>query len=252
MPGSLYVVALPIGDKNDITLRALEVLKSADLLVAEESSTVRKIFHDYGFKTEFFLLNEHNEAKDASFVLECLAKGENVALISDCGTPAFADPGTILIDFCHRKNIRVIPVPGASSLLSALSVSGFNIKKFYFAGFINLQKEARQSDWEFLKKKNETIVVMETPYRIDLFFEELAIHFPEREICFCYKATMPEEIIKRGKAGALYKMIKEKELKGEFVIVINTNNRESSHTPDEAKKSKAAQNQTRRFAKSSK
>jgi len=222
--GSLYVVALPIGDKNDITLRALEVLKSVNLIVAEEIKTVRKIFHDYDFKSEFFLLNEHNEAKEADCVIEFLQKGENIALISDCGSPAFADPGTILIDLCHRKNIRVIPVPGASSLMSALSVCGFNIKKFHFAGFINQQKEARNTDWEALQKKTESIVLMETPYRIESFFEELAKFFPEREICFCYKATMPEEIVKRGKAGAIKKLIKDKELKGEFVIVINAVN----------------------------
>lgn len=222
--GSLYVVALPIGDKNDITLRALEVLKSVNLIVAEEIKTVRKIFHDYDFKSEFFLLNEHNEAKEADYVVDFLLKGESIALISDCGSPAFADPGTILIDICHRKNIRVIPVPGASSLMSALSVCGFNIKKFHFAGFINQQKEARNADWEALQKKKESIVLMETPYRIEPFFEELAKFFPDREICLCYKATMPEEIIHRGKAGAIKKMIKEKELKGEFVIVINALN----------------------------
>lgn len=234
--GSLHVVAIPIGDKNDITLRALEILKSVNLIVAEEIKTVRKIFHDYNFKSEFFLLNEHNEAKDANFVVDFLLKGENIALISDCGTPAFADPGTILIDLCHRKNIRVIPVPGASSLMSALSVSGFNIKKFHFAGFINQQKEARQAEWEFLKKKNETIVIMETPYRIDVFFEELTKYFPEREICFCYKATMPEEIIQRGKAAAIKKMIKEKELKGEFVIVINASQTVQNFIPNQTRK----------------
>lgn len=220
--GILYLVSVPIGNDDDITLRALKVLKEVNLVVAEELKIVRKIFGIHKIKNEFFILNEHNEMTDAGYITEFLEKGENLALISDCGTPVFADPGTVLINECRRKNIEVKIVPGASSLMCALTGCGFNIKKFYFAGFLSKTQNERKED---LKRLNndfcEPFVIMETPYRLNALLTDIDSIMPSRELSFIYKCTQPQEVIINGTAKKILTYVAENELKGEFIIVAN-------------------------------
>jgi len=217
--GNLYLVSIPIGHKDDITLRAINTLKTVDVIVAEEDKSIRKLFHDYDCKKEYYILNEHNEEEDAEFVTEFLLKGEDVALVSDCGTPVFADPGQRLVAKCYQKNIKVIPVPGASSLMSALVVASFNIKKFYFAGFLPKTSEDRLAEMKNIYKRGEVTVMMETPYRIVPFFQDLAKVFHDRKLTFVYKVTMPEERIICDYPKNILAAIEKDELKGEFVVI---------------------------------
>ncbi len=224
--GTLNIVSIPIGNKDDITLRALKVLKSVDVVIAEESKGVQKLFRDYDFKKDFFLLNEHNENRDIDHVISFLENGENLALVSDAGTPVFADPGQKLVSGCLAKNIIVKPIPGASSLMSALAVSSFDIKKFHFAGFLGKNSPERVQDMKYIQKKiGITTVIMETPYRIIPFFEDLTTVFSDRKITFVYKATMDEELIIKDFPQKILKIIKKEEFKGEFVVVVPGNKR---------------------------
>ena len=221
--GNLYLVSIPIGHKDDITLRAINTLKSVDVIVAEEDKSVRKLFHDYDCKKEYYILNEHNEEDDAAYVSDFLEKGENVALVSDCGTPVFADPGQKLVARCYQRGIRVIPIPGASSLMSALVVASFNIKKFYFAGFLPKTSDERLAEMKNIYSRGEVTVMMETPYRIVPFFQDLAKIFHDRKLTFVYKVTMPEERIICDYPEKILSIIEKDELKGEFVVIADGN-----------------------------
>ena len=136
MSGILYLVAIPIGNEEDITLRALSVLKSADIVLCEERSEGARLLRHYGIEKQIETLNEHNESAAAGIMVDVLKKGKSISLISDAGTPVFSDPGRVLVEKAIQQNIKIVPVPGASSLLPALIVSGFPIKEFVFTGFL--------------------------------------------------------------------------------------------------------------------
>lgn len=218
--GKLYIVAIPIGNQADISQRALETLKAADVIVTEESSAVKSLFAIHNFKKEYFVFNEHNEEKDADYVLEFLLKGENCALISDCGTPVFADPGRALLQRCYAKKITVVPVPGASALMTLLSLAPIDIRKFLFAGFIQKTKQERVTELKKLKSLKVPVVLMDTPYRLLDVMEDIADIFNDKKVLFLYKATMPEEIIKYDMAEKIYQYCKQNGLKGEFMVLV--------------------------------
>ena len=220
--GKLYIVSLPIGNSGDITERALEVLKRVDVIIAEENASVKKLFSAYKFKKEYFVFNEHNEQADADFVIEFLEKGEDCALISDCGTPVFADPGQFLIKHCYAKNIQVVPVPGASSLMSLLAVSPINIKKFFFAGFLPKKQDERILELKKLRALKQPVVIMDTPYRLIAVLEDVAKIFDNQKILFLYKATMDEEVVKYDISSKILKFCKSNELKGEFMLMVES------------------------------
>lgn len=217
--GKLYSVAIPIGNKSDISERALDVLKSVDVIITEEESAVRSLFAVHKFKKEYFVFNEHNEERDAAFVLDFMLKGENCALISDCGTPVFADPGRVLLQHCYSRNIQIIPVPGPSALMTLLSLSPIDIRKFLFAGFIQKTKKERVSELKKLKNLNLPVILMDTPYRLLDVMEDIAEIFNEKKVLFVYKATMPEELIMYDKASVVYQHCVSHDLKGEFMIL---------------------------------
>ncbi len=218
--GTLYIVSIPIGNRSDISERALETLKKTDVIITEEASAVKSLFSIHNFKKEYFILNEHNEEKDASFVLEFLLKGENCALISDCGTPTFADPGRILLKQCYARNIKVVPVPGPSALMTLLSLSPVDIRKFLFAGFIQKTKQERVSELKKLKSLHVPVILMDTPYRLLDVMEDVADIFNDKRILFLYKATMPEEMVMYDMASKIFQFCKKNDLKGEFMILV--------------------------------
>lgn len=221
--GKLYIVAIPIGNKADISERALEILKSVDVIITEESSAVKGLFGTHKFKKEFFVFNEHNEETDADYVTEFMLKGENCALISDCGTPVFADPGKILLQKCYAKKIPVVPVPGASALMTLLSLSPIDIRKFLFAGFIQKTKNERISELKKLKMLRVPVVLMDTPYRILDLMEDVADIFNDKKTLFIYKATQPEEVVLYDTSVNIFKYCKKHDLKGEFMILVENN-----------------------------
>jgi 16S rRNA (cytidine1402-2'-O)-methyltransferase len=221
MSGVLYLVAIPIGNYEDITFRAVSVLKSVDLVVCEERSEGLRFLRHYGIEKPIETLNEHNEAAAASIVLDRLKGGASAALISDAGTPVFSDPGRVLVEKAIHHHIKIVPVPGASSLLPALIVSGFPIKEFVFAGFLSPKRERRLTELRNLKKERRTIILMDTPYRLVQLMRDMADVFGEtRRVCVAFDLTLVTEEIFHGTSPKLYQQFLKEERKGEFVVVL--------------------------------
>jgi 16S rRNA (cytidine1402-2'-O)-methyltransferase len=221
MPGVLYLVATPIGNFDDMTFRAIEVLKKVDLVIYEERKEGDRLLRHFGIQKPVESLNEHNEAAATFHIIDHLKAGKNLALVSDCGTPVFSDPGQLLVRKAVEQGIKVVPIPGASSLMPALTVSGFSIDEFVFAGWLSPKKERRRSELRALVRDRRTIVLMDTPYRLVALLRDLAEAFGEtRRLCIAFNLTMPDEQMFYGTAVQLHKHLAEKELKGEFVIVI--------------------------------
>jgi 16S rRNA (cytidine1402-2'-O)-methyltransferase len=218
----LYITPTPIGNYEDITLRAIRILKEVDFIICEEIKPANRLLAHLNIKKELFSLNEHNEKEIAQDIANRLLEGHSAALISDAGTPLFSDPGHILIDFCISYNIKIVPLPGANSLLPALISSGLDIEKFYHYGWLSPKKEIRKQEFKKLKNIKELVVLMETPYRLKRILEDIVRHFgPKQNIVLAYKLTMPEEKIFRGLAAQILKTVEAKHLKGEFVILLD-------------------------------
>lgn len=221
MTGTLYLVATPIGNYEDITLRALTVLKSVDLVVYEERREGERLMRHFQIEKPVETLNEHNEAAASFHILQHLASGRNVAVVSDCGTPVFSDPGQLLVRKAIDKNIHIVPIPGASSLMPALTVSGFPIDQFLFYGWLSPKKERRRAELRQLQQERRTLVLMDTPYRLVPLMRDLADTFgTTRRICVAFNLTMPDEQMFYGTAVDLSRLFSAKETKGEFVIIV--------------------------------
>ncbi len=222
MKGKLYLVATPIGNYEDITLRALNVLKSADLIICEEFKEARRLLSHYQISKELFSLNEHNEKEVADELLLKLIEGKSAALISDCGTPLFSDPGHLLVELCISQNIDVVPIPGANSILPALTGSGLDFEKFYYYGWLSPKKDIRKQQLYKLKNLNEVVVLMDTPYRIKSMLEDI-VKILGRNIrtVLAFQLTMKDEKFYRGTAEEILRIVEAKNLKGEFVMILN-------------------------------
>jgi 16S rRNA (cytidine1402-2'-O)-methyltransferase len=223
MAGVLYLVATPIGNWEDITLRALRILKEVDLVVYEERKEGSRLLRHYGIEKPVESLNEHNETASTQIILERLRQGKSVALISDAGTPAFADPGQLLVRKAIGAGIRIIPVPGASSLLPALILSGFSIDEFVFQGFLSPKRNQRITELQQLKREPRTIVLMDAPYRLAQLVRDIAEVFgSSRRVCVAFDLTLPTEEILRGTAPELYQRFSKEDRKGEFVLLLES------------------------------
>jgi len=227
MTGTLYLVATPIGNYDDITQRALHILRSADVVVYEERREGERLLRHYAIEKPVESLNEHNEAAASSVVLRQLKAGKNVALVSDCGTPIFSDPGRLLVSKAVGEGVRIVPIPGASSLLPALIVSGFAADRFLYFGWLSQKKDRRRAELRELRREEKTIVLMETPYRLLPLLRDLAdIMGDERRICLALNLTMPAEQILRGTASEIYRRCSEDTIEGEFVLIIEGRTRD--------------------------
>lgn len=221
MSGTLFLVATPIGNVDDITLRAIQILKSVDMVICEERKEGERLLRHLQIEKQVEQLNEHNEAAASHNILTHLTRGKDVALVSDCGTPVFSDPGQILVRKAIEKKIKIVPIPGASSLMPALTVSGFSIDQFLFYGWLSPKKERRRAELKQLMTERRTIVLMDTPYRLVPLMRDLAETFAQsRRMCVAFNLTMPNEQMFYGTAVELYKRFSSADIKGEFVIVI--------------------------------
>ena len=221
MTGVLYLVATPIGNEGDMSFRAIDVLRTVDLIVCEERKEGERLLARYGIARPLEQLNEHNEAAATFHIVEYLRSGKSAALISDAGTPVFSDPGRLLVGKAVENGIRIVPVPGASSLLPALTVSGFAIDRFLFYGWLSPKKERRRAELRRLQQERQTVVLMDTPYRMLALLRDLVETFgSRRRMCVAYNLTMADEQIFHGTAASLLREAERLSLKGEFVIVI--------------------------------
>jgi 16S rRNA (cytidine1402-2'-O)-methyltransferase len=218
--GTLYIVATPIGDLKDITLRALEVLKSADAVICEEYKPGSTLLKKLGVEgKEMVLLNEHNEPEVAADLLTRLLNGQSLALFSDCGTPVFSDPGAYLIQLASSSGIRVSPVPGASSLMAALSVLDFHLERFIFGGFLPRDPDQRRRALTLYSKQKMPLVLMDTPYRLGALLDDvIKVYGKGMWVTVAFDLTLPTEFIYRGEAGTVRQQIGQR--KGEFIMVV--------------------------------
>ena len=202
-------------------MRALRILKDVDIVVCEERKEGARLLSHYDIQKPLIPLNEHNESAASAVTLEELKNGKNVALISDCGTPLFSDPGTLLVKKAIHTNIKIVPLPGASSLLPALIVSGFDIKQFLFYGFLSPKREHRIIELLQLKKEHRSIVLMDTPYRLMQVLRDVSEVFgASRKLSVAFNVTMPDEEIVRGTSADLLNYFSKNNSKGEYVIVV--------------------------------
>jgi 16S rRNA (cytidine1402-2'-O)-methyltransferase len=222
MSARLYIVSTPIGDYEDISLRALNILKSVDFIICEEFKEARRLLSNFKIEKELFSLNEHNEENESREIFTKLKEGKTAALISDCGTPLFSDPGTQLVQMCIDGKIDIVPIPGASSILPALVGSGFRFDKFYYAGWLSPKSDLRKKELFRLKSINEIIVLMETPYRLKSILTDISKTFSSSaQIVVAFDLTLPSEIFFRGIVSEILLIVESKNLKGEFVLIIN-------------------------------
>jgi 16S rRNA (cytidine1402-2'-O)-methyltransferase len=218
---SLFIVATPIGHKGDLTERAKQVLSDADLIIGEERRELMpflKTLNLHEKKCDF--LNEHSKKEDLAFFLkECEEK--SVALVSDCGTPGFCDPGAELVALCRQKNIKIIPIPGASSLMAVLSVSGLPLKQFVFCGFLSSEKSLRDTQVKELRSEKRPVVLMDTPYRLSRLLSELSLAMPTRNAVLGLDLTQPTEEIVFGTLTRLSSLFTDR--KAEFILILEGN-----------------------------
>lgn len=220
----IYIVSTPIGNRQDITLRALEVFKQVNYLLCEDTRKTKQLLDFYQIKPLPRLISyyEQNEALRIPEVLGWLKQGKSVGLVTNAGTPLISDPGFKLVRECVKENIQVVPIPGASALLAALVVSGLPTDKFTFLGFLP-KKEGKKE--KLLKEAKYTVIAYESPYRIIKTLELLQKLMPERHVVICRELTKKFEEVIRGKPEELLKKIQGK-VKGEIVILISTMARE--------------------------
>lgn len=221
--GELYVVATPIGNLEDITLRAQRVLQEVSIIAAEDTRHTKKLLQHLNISTPMFALHAHNEVQQSEQLLSRLKAGEHVALVTDAGTPAISDPGGRLVLAAQQAKIKVVPVPGASALITALSVAGLTADSFYFAGFLSSKSGARQHQLEKLKHYEVTLVFYEAPHRIVETFADMKKIFGEnRYAVICRELTKLYETIQGGELHELYEWLlaNPNQQLGEFVIVV--------------------------------
>ncbi len=223
--GILYLVTTPIGNYADITLRALRTLKECDIIVCEEYKEAVRLLKFFEIKKDLLQLNEHNETEETEKILLEILNGKKVALISDCGTPLFADPGKLLFEKCIEFNIKVEFLHGANSVLAATVLSGFDVSRFYYLGFLSPKKEIREKELQDIKKIERTFTVLDTPYRLTTLISDLSKHLPNRNLFLGINLTMNNEMQLRGTAEKILSKLSEispdKKFKGEFVLVVD-------------------------------
>jgi 16S rRNA (cytidine1402-2'-O)-methyltransferase len=217
----LYVVATPIGNLGDITLRALDVLKGVDLVAAEDTRHSGLLLKHFEIKKPFVSYHEHNEAARTAELVERLAAGENVALITDAGTPGLSDPGIRLIRECINRELPFTIVPGSSSILIGLLGSGFSNEKFSFRGFLPVKSGQRERELRIAAENEETTIFFESPYRLVKTLHACSAIMPQRKLCVARELTKKFEEFRRGTAAELLEHYETRPAKGEIVLVVS-------------------------------
>ena len=223
-PGTLYLVATPIGNLEDITLRALRVLKECDVVAAEDTRRTGQLLKHFGLSKPMISYFQFNEARRSEEIIERLQRGEKIALVTDAGSPGISDPGERVVQAAIAAGLRVESVPGACALVAGLTASGLPTDEFHFIGFLPHKSGQRRNRLESLKVFSGTLVLYESPYRIEKLLGELNEVFPERRIVLARELTKKFEEFLRGKPAELLEVTKRRGLKGEFVVLISPEN----------------------------
>ena len=219
--GTLYIVATPIGNLEDITLRAIRVLKEADLIAAEDTRHTKHLLDRYQIETQLTSYHDHNKEEKAPVLVARLLEGKSVALVSDAGTPGISDPGYFLINLAIDQKIPVVPIPGATAAIAALSISGLPTDSFVFEGFLPAKHMARLKRLKELSGEKRTIIFYEAPHKIIQTIEDMLEAFGERRAVITRELTKIHEETIRGTLSELLKRVQEGTIKGEFTIILH-------------------------------
>lgn len=237
---TLYIVPTPIGNLADITQRAIQVLQDVDLIAAEDTRHTGKLLAHLNIPTRTFALHDHNEQQKAQVLVERLLGGESIALVSDAGTPLISDPGYHLVNQCRQAGIRVVPLPGACAVITALSASGLPSDRFSFEGFLPPKSKGRRDKFLELAKVERTCIFYESPHRImDSLSDMLAILGPERQVVLARELTKTFETIQGMPLGELIPWLKEDDnrIRGEMVLLVHGHREQAQdELPEEARR----------------
>lgn len=220
MPGKLYVVSTPIGNLSDMTIRAVETLKSVDLIAAEDTRHTKILLDRYEIRVPTTSYFEYNKVRKTEYLLKALKEGKSVALVSDAGTPGISDPGYKIIRICIDSGIEVVPIPGPSGLLTALTVSGKPTDKFTFEGFLSTKPIKRKNQLKVLKDEGRTVIIYESPHRILKLLADILEVYGDVEVVLARELTKKFEEVKRDKTSVLLEGLKSTGPRGEFIIII--------------------------------
>ena len=221
VPGTLYVVATPIGNLEDITLRALHILESVDTIAAEDTRRTRHLLTHYGISRPLISYHDHNKVRQAPRILARLQQGQSVALVTDAGTPGIADPAYYLLQCLLAHDMPIIPIPGPTAVTAALSAAGLPTDRFVFEGFLPIKAGRRRQRLEYLGHESRTIVLYESPHRLLKLLQEIVTHLgAERRIVIARELTKRFEEIRRGTAAALLEELQHQTMRGEYTVLI--------------------------------
>ena len=225
MRGKLYIVATPIGNLEDITLRAIRILKEVDLIAAEDTRHTLKLLNHLEISKPLISYHRHNEEIRTEELIKELKTGKNIGLVSDAGTPGICDPGEEIIKKCIEESIKVVPIPGACAMINALITSGISTKEFIFLGFLPLNKKSRKEKLEEIKNANKTIILYEAPHKLKSTLNDLSLILEDRSVVLARELTKIHEEYIRGTVKEL--MEKTDNLKGEMILIIEKNNKDN-------------------------
>ena len=224
MPGTLYLVATPIGNLSDITHRALQVLHDADLIACEDTRHTKKLLNHYGINTRTVSYHEHNEQQRAAELVDLLKQGQSIAVVSDAGTPAISDPGFRLVREAIANDVQVVPIPGPSALVAALIAAGLPTDEFFFSGFLPARSNARRARLSELRSVPGTLIFYEAPHRLAATLKDAFEILGERDAVVARELTKMHEEIRRGRLSELSEFYTaEENARGEIVVLIDRN-----------------------------
>ncbi len=217
---TLYLVATPIGNLSDITYRAVKVLSEVDFIAAEDTRNTPKLLMHYGIKKPLVSYYEHNKRERGEYICERLLSGESCAIVTDAGTPAISDPGADIVRLCIEKNIRVTSIPGACAAITALTLSGFDTKRFCFEGFLSTVKSEKNDRLSKLAREKRTLIIYEAPHKLKTTLEDIYKAFGDRSIAICRELTKINEEAVRTTLSEACAYYAENQPRGEYVLVI--------------------------------
>lgn len=223
--GNLYIIATPIGNLEDITLRAIRILKEVDLIAAEDTRHTLKLLNHLEISKPLISYHRHNEEIRTEELIKELKTGKNIGLVSDAGTPGICDPGEEIIKKCIEESIKIVPIPGACAMINALITSGISTKEFIFLGFLPLNKKSRKEKLGEIKNANKTIILYEAPHKLKSTLNDLSLILEDRSVVLARELTKIHEEYIRGTVKEL--MEKTDNLKGEMILIIEKNNKDN-------------------------
>ncbi len=218
--GTLYIVSTPIGNLEDITFRAIRILKEVDLIAAEDTRHTLKLLNHYGIAKPLISYWGEREKAKAEEVIDSLGNGNSVALVSDAGTPGISDPGSVLIRRALEEGIEVVPIPGPTAMIAALTISGFSTEEFVFCGFLPAKQSQRRKFLDELSLEKRTVVIYESPHRVLESMAEISGIFGNRRMVLAKEITKLYEEVIRGTAGEVFERLEDSKIVGEYVLVI--------------------------------